>query len=249
MAQRPAQLDGPRRRHRAHQGPRHRVRARRRCWRPSCRCPLALWLGHRRRGATVGVVVANTTRALPTLALLTLLAASGLFGNTATVLACAVFAVPPLLTNTVTGLGDVDADVRDAARGVGMSGARSPVGGRGPARHPADRGRPADGVRAGGRHGAARGARRRSEPRLDRRRGLRPPELRAGARGRPARRGALPDRRGPAGPRPALVSTPAGPALARPPDRRHRHDADGPAGHRRVAEPVTSGSNGPSPSS
>ena len=87
--------------------------------------PTGLWLGHRRRGATVGVVVANTTRALPTLALLTLLAASGLFGNTATVLACAVFAVPPLLTNTVTGLGEVDADVRDAARGVGMSGRRS----------------------------------------------------------------------------------------------------------------------------
>ena len=88
--------------------------------------PVGLWLGHRRRGATVGVVVANTTRALPTLALLTLLAASGLFGNTATVLACAVFAVPPLLTNTVTGLGDVDADVRDAARGrrdVGPRGA------------------------------------------------------------------------------------------------------------------------------
>jgi osmoprotectant transport system permease protein len=87
--------------------------------------PAGLWLGHRGRGSTVGVVVANTTRALPTLALLTLLAASGLFGNTATVLACAVFAVPPLLTNTVTGLGEVDADVRDAARGVGMSGGRS----------------------------------------------------------------------------------------------------------------------------
>ena len=87
--------------------------------------PLALWLGHRRRGAKVGVVVANTTRALPTLALLTLLAASGMFGNTATVLACAVFAIPPLLTNTVTGLGDVDPDIRDAARGVGMSGSRS----------------------------------------------------------------------------------------------------------------------------
>jgi osmoprotectant transport system permease protein len=87
--------------------------------------PLGLWLGHRERGGTLGVVVANTTRALPTLALLTLFAAGGLFGNTATVLACAVFAVPPLLTNAVTGLGGVDADVRDAARGVGMSGGRS----------------------------------------------------------------------------------------------------------------------------
>jgi osmoprotectant transport system permease protein len=72
----------------------------------------------------LGVLVANTTRALPTLALLTLLAASGLFGNTATVLACAVFAVPPLLSGAVTGLSEVDADVRDAARGVGMSSTR-----------------------------------------------------------------------------------------------------------------------------
>ncbi|QHT55273.1 ABC transporter permease subunit [Cellulomonas sp. H30R-01] len=86
--------------------------------------PVGLWLGHRGRGATVGVVVANTTRALPTLALLTLLAASGLFGNPATVIACAVFAVPPLLSGAVTGLGEVDPGVRDAARGVGMSGTR-----------------------------------------------------------------------------------------------------------------------------
>jgi len=86
--------------------------------------PLGVALGHARRGATLGVVVANTTRALPTLALLTLLAATGLFGATTTVLACAVFAVPPLLTNTVTGLGGVDRDVVDAARGLGMSGRR-----------------------------------------------------------------------------------------------------------------------------
>jgi osmoprotectant transport system permease protein len=86
--------------------------------------PVGVWLGHARRGATLGVVVANTTRALPTLALLTLFASAGLFGNTATVLACAVFAVPPLLTNTVTGLGGVDRDVVDAARGLGMSSRR-----------------------------------------------------------------------------------------------------------------------------
>lgn len=86
--------------------------------------PTGLWLGHRGRGATVGVVVANTTRALPTLALLTLLAATGWFGSTATALACAVFAVPPILANAVTGVGGVDPDTRDAARGLGMSGAR-----------------------------------------------------------------------------------------------------------------------------
>lgn len=86
--------------------------------------PVGLYLGHRGRGATVGVVVSNTSRALPTLAMLTLFGAAGLFGNSATALACAVFAVPPLLSGAVTGLGGVDADVRDAARGMGMSGAR-----------------------------------------------------------------------------------------------------------------------------
>ena len=86
--------------------------------------PVGLYLGHHGRGATVGVVVSNTSRALPTLAMLTLFGAAGLFGNSATALACAVFAVPPLLSGAVTGLGGVDADVRDAARGMGMSGSR-----------------------------------------------------------------------------------------------------------------------------
>lgn len=83
--------------------------------------PLGLWLGRRGRGARLGVVVANTTRALPTLALLTLLAASGLFGSTATIVACAVFALPPLLTGAVDGLEGVDAQAVDAATGMGMS--------------------------------------------------------------------------------------------------------------------------------
>lgn len=87
--------------------------------------PAGVWLGHRRRGGAVTVVLANTSRALPTFALLTIFASTGLFGATATVLAVAVFAVPPILGNTFTGLMEVDADVRDAARGMGMSGGRS----------------------------------------------------------------------------------------------------------------------------
>lgn len=87
--------------------------------------PLGVWLGHRRTGGVVTVVLANTSRALPTFALLTVFAATGLFGARATVLAVAVFAVPPILSNTFTGLMDVDADVREAAAGMGMSGGRA----------------------------------------------------------------------------------------------------------------------------
>lgn len=88
--------------------------------------PLGIWLGHRGRGSTATVVVANTSRALPTLALLFIFAASGLgFGNRPTVVAAAIFAIPPILANAVTGMAGVDPAARDAARGMGMSGARS----------------------------------------------------------------------------------------------------------------------------
>ena len=87
--------------------------------------PLGIWLGHRRSGGVLTVVLANTSRALPTFALLTIFAASGLFGSTATILAVAIFAVPPILANAFTGLMEVDPDVRDAARGMGMSSTRS----------------------------------------------------------------------------------------------------------------------------
>jgi osmoprotectant transport system permease protein len=84
--------------------------------------PLGLFLGHVRRGGTLTVVVANVSRAIPTLALLTLFASGSVgFGNGAVIIAVAVFAIPPILTNAFTGMKGVDADVRDAAKGLGMS--------------------------------------------------------------------------------------------------------------------------------
>ncbi|MCL3860362.1 ABC transporter permease [Actinotalea sp. K2] len=88
--------------------------------------PLGVWLGHRRRGGTLTVLVANASRALPTFALLLIFASTSLgFGNRPAVLATAIFAIPPILTNTHTGLLEVDAAARDAARGMGMTGLRS----------------------------------------------------------------------------------------------------------------------------
>lgn len=87
--------------------------------------PLGVWLGHAGRGATFTVVAANVSRALPTLALLTLFAASAIgFGNKATVLAVTIFAIPPILTNAYEGIRGVDPDIRDAALGMGMPGLR-----------------------------------------------------------------------------------------------------------------------------
>lgn len=85
--------------------------------------PLGVWMGHRQRGGGAVVVLSNLSRAVPTLALLTIFAVGSLgFGSRPTILALAVFAVPPLLANAFVGVAQVDPDARDAARGMGMSG-------------------------------------------------------------------------------------------------------------------------------
>ncbi len=84
--------------------------------------PVGIALGTSGRGGGAVVVLSNVSRAVPTLALLTLFAVSPIgFGAQATTIALAVFAVPPILTNTYVGFRGVDADLREAARGMGMS--------------------------------------------------------------------------------------------------------------------------------
>jgi osmoprotectant transport system permease protein len=87
--------------------------------------PLALWLGHVRRGGGLAVNVSNVGRAVPTYAVLVLLVlAPEPFGlSTLSILvALIVFAIPPILTNTYLGVREVDPAAVDAARGMGMSG-------------------------------------------------------------------------------------------------------------------------------
>jgi osmoprotectant transport system permease protein len=84
--------------------------------------PIGIWLGHTQRGGGFIVAVANLTRAFPTVALLTMfMVLAGGFGFRPIVLALAIFAVPPLLANAYLGLREVDPDVKEAARGMGMS--------------------------------------------------------------------------------------------------------------------------------
>jgi osmoprotectant transport system permease protein len=92
--------------------------------------PLAVWLGHRGRGGTFAVNLTNVGRAIPIVALLSLLSLGvfgtgelGPFGRSglATLITLALFALPPIVTNTYTAMTDVDPDVVEAARGMGMS--------------------------------------------------------------------------------------------------------------------------------
>lgn len=86
--------------------------------------PLGLWLGHRHRWGTLVTSVGNLGRAIPTFALLIILASWEPVGvsDLAAVIALAVFAVPPILTNAYVGVRDVDTGATDAATGMGMTG-------------------------------------------------------------------------------------------------------------------------------
>ncbi|HLY64168.1 MAG TPA: ABC transporter permease subunit [Chloroflexota bacterium] len=89
--------------------------------------PLAVYLGHTRRLNFAAISVANIGRALPSLALLAfalpLAFALGLgLGFWPTLFALVPLGIPPILTNSLTAVREVDSDVVDAARGMGMSG-------------------------------------------------------------------------------------------------------------------------------
>jgi osmoprotectant transport system permease protein len=84
--------------------------------------PLALWLGHIGRGGFLAISISNAGRAIPSFAILVI--GFELFGLGSTPVFLALFAlsVPPIITNTYTAIRQVDPDVREAARGMGMTG-------------------------------------------------------------------------------------------------------------------------------
>ncbi len=85
---------------------------------------IGISLGHFRRGAAFVTLLANITRAVPTLAILILLSSLPAFGvSTKTaIISLAAFAIPPILTNSWAGVAGVDRDTVEAARGLGMTG-------------------------------------------------------------------------------------------------------------------------------
>jgi osmoprotectant transport system permease protein len=83
--------------------------------------PLALWLGHLRKGQFAVASVANVGRAVPSLALIAFAVAYIGLGFPNALLALTLLAIPPIFVNTYVGVAQVEPDVVDAARGQGMT--------------------------------------------------------------------------------------------------------------------------------
>jgi osmoprotectant transport system permease protein len=87
--------------------------------------PTAILLGHVRRGAFLAVSVVNIGRAIPSFAVMALVLPFSLrygfgLGFWPTIVALVLLALPPIFTNTYTGVRDVPEDAVEAARGMGM---------------------------------------------------------------------------------------------------------------------------------
>jgi osmoprotectant transport system permease protein len=84
--------------------------------------PIGLALGHYGRGGALAINVSNVGRALPSFAILVLAVQALGIGAIPAYLALVALAVPPMMTNAFVGMRDVDPQLRDAARGLGMRG-------------------------------------------------------------------------------------------------------------------------------
>ena len=86
--------------------------------------PIGLVLGHLGKGELLAISVSNVGRAVPSLALIAFFVAYVGVGFTNVTLALVLLALPPILTNTYVGVRQVDPEVIDAARGMGLKAAQ-----------------------------------------------------------------------------------------------------------------------------
>ena len=86
--------------------------------------PIGLALGHAGKGELLAISISNIGRAVPSLALIAFFVAYLGVGFTNVTLALVLLAIPPILTNTYVGVRQVEPEVIDAGRGMGLNAAQ-----------------------------------------------------------------------------------------------------------------------------
>lgn len=81
--------------------------------------PVGIALGHYGRFGNLAIQLSNAGRAVPSFAVLVIAFQAFGLGDGPIVLALALLAIPPMLTNSYVALREVDPDVKEAARAMG----------------------------------------------------------------------------------------------------------------------------------
>lgn len=86
--------------------------------------PLGVFVADKRRAALAAISAANIGRTLPSLAVLAIAMPILGTGFVPSLFALTLLALPPILINTCTAMRQVDPDIVDAARGMGLTRAQ-----------------------------------------------------------------------------------------------------------------------------
>jgi osmoprotectant transport system permease protein len=89
--------------------------------------PAAVWMAHGRRLPTVSVALVNLGRAIPSFAIIALVLPFSIrfgfgLGFWPTCVALVALGIPPMFTNTYSGIAETPTQMVEAARGIGMTG-------------------------------------------------------------------------------------------------------------------------------
>jgi osmoprotectant transport system permease protein len=84
--------------------------------------PVGVFIGHTGRGALFAVNLSNLGRAIPTFGIIILVFLVAGYGFVPVLVSLTALAIPPIVTNSYTGIRSVDPDVRESAEGMGMRG-------------------------------------------------------------------------------------------------------------------------------
>ncbi len=89
--------------------------------------PMAVWLGHVRKGSDIATAVVNIGRAVPSFGILAIAfmllvqIGEGIRKPWAVLITLVLLAAPPMFTNTVAGIQTVEAWTLESARGMGLT--------------------------------------------------------------------------------------------------------------------------------
>jgi osmoprotectant transport system permease protein len=86
--------------------------------------PIGLLVGHTNKGSEVAVNMSNLGRAIPSFGIIVLAWTLAGFGYIPVWVALTALGLPPIVTNSYVGIRSLDPEVREAAEGMGMTGAQ-----------------------------------------------------------------------------------------------------------------------------